>query len=399
MMIKNINLELTNLLKDFQEGYTNRDVSVIDAYMDRFFDKEDNIIIIGTSINEWCFGYEGAKDLIESDWECWGDLKIDIDKADITEYGNVAFINTPGTVKYTFKHDDKTYTRYLNTAKEILSEENVPNKIKLAEINNMLCHFLHQRDKLINDYLWNVNITFILVKREEKWYIRQMQFAMPVNGHYPDARIFEENYYHGEYNLEINDIKEYSKNSTCPKQEAIKNILNAFINSFPDKDETNISIAERFFTDEATFINHNQRNYRGLKEISSIISEYKNYYDSINLNIDDALINSHNDVVWVAANGLFKKNMTEEDIFNKAKVDIDKICEKNVDDKEKLFRIRRTITGAVKENIVGEEFVWPFRFEGILVNKDNRWVFEYTQFSYPFDMILEGKTDAITDRP
>lgn len=42
----------------------------------------------------------------------------------------------------------------------------------------------------------------------------------------------------------------------------------------------------------------------------------------------------------------------------------------------------------------GDEYVWPLRFEAILTKTGGSWVFNHLQFSYPSNIILEGKTDA-----
>ena len=39
------------------------------------------------------------------------------------------------------------------------------------------------------DYLWDLGISLVLIKKETRWIIRQMQFSLPVVGHMPDVRI------------------------------------------------------------------------------------------------------------------------------------------------------------------------------------------------------------------
>jgi len=67
---------------------------------------------------------------------------------------------------------------------------------------------------------------------------------------------------------------------------------------------------------------------------------------------------------------------------------------KDLNDKEKLFNIRRRIAETFKENAKGENCIWPFRLEGVLIKEHNKWVFKYLQFTFPFNYILEGKTEA-----
>jgi hypothetical protein len=50
--------ELKRVLERFQEGYIKREASFIDTYMDGLFEKDDDILIIGTGNDEWCLGYD-----------------------------------------------------------------------------------------------------------------------------------------------------------------------------------------------------------------------------------------------------------------------------------------------------------------------------------------------------
>lgn len=62
-------------LPDFQDGYTSRDPSQVDAFAIRLF-SADNIVILGTMPDETYIGHEQAARLIESDWKYWGDCRF-----------------------------------------------------------------------------------------------------------------------------------------------------------------------------------------------------------------------------------------------------------------------------------------------------------------------------------
>ncbi len=67
--------EIEDQLELFQDGYTARDTSVIDSYMDQLFSKE-NVLILGTMPNEIYSGFAEATDLVQSDWLYWGDVRF-----------------------------------------------------------------------------------------------------------------------------------------------------------------------------------------------------------------------------------------------------------------------------------------------------------------------------------
>jgi hypothetical protein len=91
--------QIEQKLSHFQEGYGARDTSVLDYFMDDLFSQE-NILILGTMPNEIYFGYDEASDLVRSDWLQWGDVRLLVENANISTWGNVAWISTIGFVEF-----------------------------------------------------------------------------------------------------------------------------------------------------------------------------------------------------------------------------------------------------------------------------------------------------------
>ena len=89
-------------LKAFQEGYTLRDVSIIDECIAQTIDTA-SIFILGTNPNEILKGKDGAQALLYGDWTSWGSVKYDIDRlyADqITD--SIAYVVFPGNITLDF---------------------------------------------------------------------------------------------------------------------------------------------------------------------------------------------------------------------------------------------------------------------------------------------------------
>ena len=86
-------------LHDFQDGYTRRDRSNIDSFMTRLFEKNDDILIIGTDHSEWARGYSSAAQFIKTDWSNWGDFRFAVDDSIICSSGDVAWVASVGTVR------------------------------------------------------------------------------------------------------------------------------------------------------------------------------------------------------------------------------------------------------------------------------------------------------------
>jgi hypothetical protein len=94
-----IRQEILQVLKQFQEGYTNRDISVLPTYMEQLFSKK-NLLILGTMPREVCEGLEEAEELVRSDWESWGDCTFFIDNANISCNEGTAWFSTLGHVEF-----------------------------------------------------------------------------------------------------------------------------------------------------------------------------------------------------------------------------------------------------------------------------------------------------------
>lgn len=245
------------------------------------------------------------------------------------------------------------------------------------------------------DYLWDLRISFVLIKKDFKWIIKQMQFSLPVVGHLPDLRFENLGYDLESYTSERNKMNVYSAKNTLVYQDEILNFLQAFNNEYlKSNNETDLVASKYFTTNNPLIINIDNTIYSTKEEIKKLIGTHREYYDEIKLDCENCLINSSEDVVWIATHGIMKKIMSEEDAFeNTAKI-IKDIFTSDLDDKDKLFNIRRRIAITLKEYAKGEEYNWPFRLEALIIKEKNNWVFKYLQYSLPFNWFLEVKTEA-----
>jgi len=131
----------------------------------------------------------------------------------------------------------------------------------------------------------------------------------------------------------------------------------------------------------------------GVEEIVKQVREQRRNLKSIALNLNNLIIHGNENTAWILTNGMLSRNMSQEEIFDKTAEYVKGQFDREISDRDKLFNIRKTISAAVKESVKGEEFLYPFRFEAVLVKMQGVWRFNYVQFSYPFNYILEGKYD------
>lgn len=91
--------EILGQLEQFQTGYTKRDTTILESYMEQLFSKE-NILILGTMPGEIYSGYTEAAELVQSDWLYWGDVYMLVESSNISASDSVAWFSMIGHVEF-----------------------------------------------------------------------------------------------------------------------------------------------------------------------------------------------------------------------------------------------------------------------------------------------------------
>ena len=86
-------------LREFQQGYVKRDPRELDAFMNRLFLKDDDVLLQGTDSGEWVRGYPAVAEFIRADWAGWGYFRFDVDDSIVWSTGDVAWIASVGTLR------------------------------------------------------------------------------------------------------------------------------------------------------------------------------------------------------------------------------------------------------------------------------------------------------------
>ena len=187
-------LAVRQTLQAFQDGYVRRDNTLMDDFRQLFI-SEDELEVIGTGAiepggDEWCLGPDAACRLVESDWEGWGDVALDVADARIHVLGDVAWLATTGTVSMDLDPTE-TYKDYLDYMKQVADDDKMEPRVRLMEIlrggTNTL--FEAERGEM---YTWPIRFTAVLVRRPGekgglRWLFHQMQFSFPTT-RFPDVR-------------------------------------------------------------------------------------------------------------------------------------------------------------------------------------------------------------------
>jgi hypothetical protein len=176
-------------LRSFQNGYTHRDLSQLDAFMDLFIPECETIGTNGIkpAQDEWYTSREAARALIKGDCETWGDLRLDIDSASIHALGEVGWIAASATVTQTI--GAANHTSFLDFIQEFIEKSTLPPEQKLHYIlrgGMNTVYELRRGEK----FIWPLRFNAMVVQDDGNWKFAQINFSFPTT-HFPDVRILD----------------------------------------------------------------------------------------------------------------------------------------------------------------------------------------------------------------
>ena len=182
--------EIRSLLERFQQGYTCRDVTEVDTFMELFTKDAE---VIGTNglrpgEGEWYLDRASARTLVQGDWKGWGDLRLDMNSLSIHSRGFVGWVAAPATV--TEEIGEEYYESYLNFAKNQIDDSTLSAEQKLLHIlrEGMNTVYELRRGKT---FVWVLRLTAVVVREQDGWKFAQVNFSFPTI-YFPDVRLTEQ---------------------------------------------------------------------------------------------------------------------------------------------------------------------------------------------------------------
>lgn len=173
------------VLQSFQDGYSTRDIDKLDHFMELFSPAEDiELIGIGASARngyEWFQGPERIREIIESDWKYWGDVRLDVAGAKISVKGEAAWLSTVGEILQT-DHilSDEVTASSVEQMKQLLENAELSPRERLVEAAHYGVRRWREREKPAG-YSWPFVISAVLVKHESQWRFHTIHWSMPVD--------------------------------------------------------------------------------------------------------------------------------------------------------------------------------------------------------------------------
>jgi hypothetical protein len=373
---QNVQVEVRELIRKFQEGYAKRDASFVDECVESLFAEDEDVLIIGTRDDEWCLGTDMVKELFESDWRHWGDVFIDLYKAMISSEGDTAWFYVEGILKNRNGSEEKYLNNILGQMKRIAEDEGSPREKILNILQDASYNLLQIEGGA--EYVWPFRFCGVAVKREGRWCFHQLQFSfstvMP-----PDVR--------------HNDINKYKKkrlqrgNAPEKIQQEVRKVLESFQKGYSKRDVNllNEFMKEMFVKDEDLLIvgtGHDEL-CLGFDEVKDLVEGDWLYWGDVRIFTDGAMVSSSDDAAWIASDAVLMKTMTEEQ-FSSGLIDtITEDMKGGMSTRAKLLHTLEGITHVLYHANQGESYIRPFRFTGLLVKRDGTWKFKQMQFSHP----------------
>ena len=183
--MKDATKEITSVMQSFQDGYSLRDIDKLDEFMKLFMPGEDTELIgIGASARngyEWFQGFDRIREIIESDWKYWGDVRLDVEGSKITAMDDVAWLSTVGEILQTDHiHSDEVMLPTLDQMKERLENTKLSPRDRLVEATHFGIRRWREREKPAG-YSWPFVFTAVLVKDGSEWRFHTIHWSMPVD--------------------------------------------------------------------------------------------------------------------------------------------------------------------------------------------------------------------------
>ena len=182
--------EIRALLQAFQDGYIRRDPSQVDSFMELFTSDAE---VIGTNgvkpgVDEWYMDRASARELVEGDWQGWGDLRLDLDSMSIHSRGDVGWVAVSATVTQTIGVEN--YASYLEFVKKFLDDSKLSAEQKLLYILRGGTNTLYELRRG-EKFVWALRFTAVVVREANGWKFAQMNFSFPTIS-FPDVRLMEQ---------------------------------------------------------------------------------------------------------------------------------------------------------------------------------------------------------------
>ncbi len=179
--------EVMELLEKFQHGYSERNLSKAEEFIQEVFVK-DEPVYYGPSPAEQCVGAGRIMRLIGYDWTVWGDLKLDFDSLVCHEYGDAADFVMTGCVDWVIDKDT-FLNRAMMDVKDLVLRGGNPEQL-LNTLSDLSSKMLMEAGRG-EEHILPIRLSGMAVREDGKMRISHLHLSYPTQN-YPDCRIYRD---------------------------------------------------------------------------------------------------------------------------------------------------------------------------------------------------------------
>ena len=167
------------VLAAFGNGYRDRDLSQLDAFIELFDDGAEMIGIEATrrGSDEWFEGRAAIKEIVESDWRVWGDVEVNVASALVTVVDGVAWASIEATLGQP-ADSGEAISSYLQRMSDLLDDTGLDPAGRMMEATSFGLARLRERN-LGPDHAWPLVITAVLTLGPAGWRFRNIHWSTP----------------------------------------------------------------------------------------------------------------------------------------------------------------------------------------------------------------------------
>lgn len=387
-MEKGLNIDIKGLFLRFQQGYSQKDIAGIDDFIDDVFAKGEEISFVGTGINDWALGSGEVKQLIKAHWtnkyKYLSDLAFDLDNSSYVINGNTALVALTGKSSMIL-NDNELCENRIKEIENTLKNSNI-DKTTLMELNLKLSRTLYEIH-YGSSFEWNFRTTAFLVEKENRWYIKHINFSFGA-GNYWENRFIDETF--DKKHIEIPVSNQIGKDT-----EDIRNLLNKFqqgyikrdlslLNTFSEDVFTNNESMSIFGTDEG-------ENFYGKNAGFNLAKGDWQYWGDFDLNTKNTYISVEGSMAWFASKAILRKTICKYDFKGVQGRILYGILPQDKTPKEKLLDALWRSSRRLYEAEKGDIFIIPMKVSGILIKINEEWKIEHMHFSENIDDMPEER--------
>ncbi len=384
------------LIDQLSKVYRDKPIAEIDSIATDLFWDTPSTTIVGTSGGEWCLGFDSSKKLLLNDLKHWGPVLLNTDQTSVCASSSVAWFTTPGTVAFDFQKNPDSMNRFLTDMRSYIEEErswmgNVPDAVKMTTMAYELGHFLSGEGQTER---WKFMLSGIATCVNNTWKFAHLMFSFPLTSLHPDERIVPGNCYEAIHQKTTQQVQSYMNEYSSFIDSHQSFIVQQFLCSTLSGEKIDCS-EPVIFNEDTQWMNVDHVTTTGTQNVEKELREFTSQWGMLYCSNEQIMVFGEKPLFWFIASGIVRKTMSKEIAIQKELEWNQRILDSCLSPQEKLHRMFLNVLSRINAVTQGDNYEWPIRIQGVIERKEHDVVCRFLSFSFPTNVILEGKTEEI----